>query len=348
MIKAWFKKYRLQFIIPGGTSRGVLHHKDSWFLFIQNSLNGNTGVGECSIIEGLSIDNIHELDQKISELCSFLNTGYHIKLDFFHSFPALLFAYEMAMIDLKNNGIRILFPSKFTKGQDSIIINGLIWMGSKDFMFKQIKEKIENNFTCIKMKIGSISFDDEIQVLQFIRNQFSREDLEIRVDANGAFSVLEAKEKLKRLSDFDIHSIEQPIKPGQLDDMADLCKNSSLSIALDEELIDIYEDDKKENLLKKVQPQFIIIKPSLLGGLAKSILWIEMAKEKNIDWWVTSALESNIGLNAISQWTYSLNNQMPQGLGTGQLFSNNIKSPLIINNGRLEYTLEDWDLSPIL
>jgi len=230
-----------------------------------------------------------------------------------------------------------LFPSKFSKEQAPIPINGLVWMGSKEFMNEQINEKLSEGFQCIKMKIGAIDFQTEIALIESIRKEYPKEKIEIRVDANGAFLPEEAMEKLKILSDLDIHSIEQPIKQGQTKQMRELCENTPLPIALDEELISVFEEDKKEELLRNIKPQYIILKPSLLGGFAASLEWIKLADEMNIGWWVTSALESNIGLNAIAQWTYTLKNDLPQGLGTGSLYTNNLDSPLTVAKGTLYY-----------
>ncbi len=253
---------------------------------------------------------------------------------------------ETALIDLKNQEQQgILFPSNFTSGTKGITINGLIWMGEKQFMFDQIKSKIESGYRCIKLKIGAISFAEEIALLDYIRSQFSASDIEIRVDANGAFMPKTALEKLNKLATFDLHSIEQPIKQGQEDEMAKLCELTPLPIALDEELIGIHTIDEKSKLLSTIQPQYIILKPSLVGGLAASEEWITIAENQNIDWWATSALESNIGLNAISQWVFTKSNPMPQGLGTGQLFINNIDSPLYLKADELYYNpITQWQI----
>ncbi|VAV83906.1 O-succinylbenzoate synthase, partial [hydrothermal vent metagenome] len=261
-------------------------------------------------------------------------------------FPAIQFGLEMAFLSLKSQDKFTLFPSKFTEGKDTIPINGLVWMGDKQFMAQQIKEKIENGFRCIKMKIGSIDFKTEVELLRSIRQEFSVNDIELRVDANGAFSPNEALEKLKTLSEFDLHSIEQPIKQGQFEAMASLCEQTPLPIALDEELIGVFDITKKEELLHNINPQYIILKPSLIGGFKGSNEWIKSAEQQNIKWWITSALESNVGLNAIAQWTYTLGNKMPQGLGTGSLFTNNFLSPLIVENGTLRHEQnQQWDFN---
>ncbi len=346
MLKAEIVKYPLIFKQPGGTSRGVLNKKDSWFIKVFEQDNPEVfGLGECSIIKGLSFDDRPDLDQIIHEFAKNINSFDQDKIA---EFPALNFAIETALLDLKNKGKRILFPSNFTDSKKTIPINGLVWMGEPDFMRKQIQEKIEQGFNCIKLKIGAIDFETEIEIIQEIRKIYSANEIEIRVDANGAFHPNDALEKLKRLSELDLHSIEQPIKANQLEKMASLCETTPLPIALDEELISVFGLDKKKQLLEKIKPQYIILKPSLLGGFAQSEEWINLVKELNIGWWITSALESNIGLNAIAQWTYTLKNPMPQGLGTGQVFSNNIPSPLKIEKGNLRYSSNrNWNLKAL-
>jgi len=343
---AFSKNHVLQFKSPAGTSRGTLISKQSFFIIVQDEKNpGVRGIGEAGILPGLSIDDPNELEDKLNEVCQNINDSQFYLEKGLTDFPAIRFGLETALIDFNENGKRVLFPSDFTNGQDSIEINGLVWMGEFDFMRKQIIEKIESGFSCIKLKIGAIGFDEEIELIKSIRKEFSEKDIEIRVDANGAFSKENALDKLKTLSEFKLHSIEQPIKQGQWQEMAKLCETSPLPIALDEELIGISTKDKKIKLLETIKPQYIILKLGLLGGFQQSEEWIEIAKENNTGWWVTSALESNIGLNAIAQWTHSLGNKMPQGLGTGQLYINNFESPLAIEKGRLHYKPgQNWDL----
>jgi len=252
------------------------------------------------------------------------------------------------LLDLAAKGSKKLFLSDFTDGITGIPINGLVWMGDKDFMEKQIREKIDAGYRCIKLKIGANDFSTELEILAAIRKQFSSDELEIRLDANGAFHPNEALEKLNRLSEFGIHSIEQPIRQHNRYAMAELCIHSPIPIVLDEELIGVNPDDK-ESLLEKINPAYIILKPSLLGGFKQSEEWIRLAVKHHIGWWVTSALESNIGLNAIAQWSATLGSTLPQGLGTGQLYHNNIPSPLSINQAKLYYKSDnEWDLSTIL
>lgn len=347
MIRTSVVNRPLLFKTPGGTSRGVLTDKPTWLIVLSDEL-GNKGYGECSLIPKLSIDNLDQLKAELLKLSShtFESTDeidtYYRSLN---SVPALRFAIETALIDLIHGGNRILFDTNFVRGKEAININGLIWMGSKENMLQQVTSKIDAGFTCIKLKIGAINFEEELAVLAFIRKQFSSDAIEIRVDANGAFSAKEALEKLKQLSDYSLHSIEQPIKQQQWEEMAYLCETSPLNIALDEELIGISDIHQKRECLEIIKPQYIILKPSLLGGLNAAKEWIDIAESMQIGWWNTSALESNIGLNAIAQWTHSLRPSLPQGLGTGQLFTNNIESPLTIINGHLHYdTNLAWEL----
>ncbi|MDT7832971.1 o-succinylbenzoate synthase [Flavobacteriaceae bacterium S356] len=334
-MRASYKKYVLNFKVPSGTSRGVLRTKETWFIVLKE--NDAIGIGECGILRTLSIDDRPDYEEKIWWVCKNIHLGLEWLLENVMEFPSIQFGLEQAFLSLQSRTPFSLYPSKFTKGQDAIDINGLIWMGDKAYMSNQIKEKINAGFSCIKMKIGAIDFETELDLLSFIRNEFSSKEIEVRVDANGAFSPNTALEKLKRLSDLDLHSIEQPIKAGQFNEMAQLCETSPLAIALDEELIGVFSVTKKEEVLQTINPQYIILKPSLVGGYSGSEEWISLAKKQGIGWWVTSALESNVGLNAIAQWTYTLSSDLPQGLGTGSLFTNNIKSPLEVTNGRLSY-----------
>ena len=348
MLQADFKKYTLNFNFPAGTSRGVLQKKDSWFISLADE-TGKTGIGECGLLKGLSYDDRTGYEHEVQQVCSEINNSQNIDLLKLLKLPSIRFGVEMALKDLNSKKERILFPSDFTKGKDTIKINGLVWMGEFEFMKSQIISKIKAGFSCIKLKIGAIDFKKELQLINSIRKAFSVNDIEIRVDANGAFKPGEALEKLNRLAEYNLHSIEQPIKQGQWEEMAKLCELTPLPIALDEELIGVIDRKKEVELLDKIKPQYIILKPSLVGGFAASEEWIDMAKERNIGWWITSALESNIGLNAIAQWTYTLGNKMPQGLGTGQLYTNNFESPLYISNGRLHYNPDrSWDIASLV
>lgn len=347
MLEARFKKHILNFIEPGGTSRGILKQKPSWYIIVNTTDSKPvTGIGECSIIKGLSIDDESLMEQKLSEVCNDINNWENRLEEGLLDFPAIRFGLETAIKDIVEGGNRIIFPSEFTQGNDSIPINGLVWMGNFKEMKTRIAQKIDEGFKCIKIKVGAIDFKEELQLLKSIRTEFDSKDLELRVDANGAFSKDEALEKLKKLSEFTIHSIEQPIKPKQWEQMAKLCEESPIPIALDEELIGISNINDISIMLDTISPQYIILKPSLLGGLAQSSMFIREAENRNIGWWVTSALEGNIGLNAIAQWTYTLNGDMYQGLGTGQLFKNNIPSPLYIKDAHLHFNRKSkWGLT---
>lgn len=346
-LKARFVKHELIFKKPSGTSRGVLTTKPVWYIVMEDA-KGTTGIGECSPIWGLSVENPDTYEAKVAEVCEGISQ-YPFWLDsMLQHYPSIRFGLEMALLDLMNKGEQILYPTPFTEGADSILINGLIWMGNKEAMLTQIEDKLAQGFHCVKLKIGAIDFDAELSLLKAIRQRFSADEVELRVDANGAFSLADAPTKLQQLAKFDLHSIEQPIKAGQWQAMAELCATTPLPIALDEELIGIAEAEQAE-LLDTIKPQYIILKPSLVGGFAASEAWISLATERGIAWWATSALESNIGLNAIAQWTYTLNNSMPQGLGTGQLYTNNIACPLTLNGDQLSYDpATKWDLSQII
>ena len=337
-MKAECFPYRLQFNFAAGTSRGILHEKETWFISVWNEENpAIKGWGECALFRGLSLDDKPDYAEMMQKVC--LDPDRYISESsiLLAEWPSIRFGLETAGIDLKQGGQKILFPSSFTRGEDAIPINGLVWMGKKEAMLSGIQQKLNEGFHCIKLKIGAIDFESELSLLQTIRREFSPADIEIRVDANGAFLPAEALEKLKRLSEYQIHSIEQPIRQGQSIEMAELCRLSPIPVALDEELILCTDIDQKFEILQIIRPQYIIVKPALVGGFSGSLEWIHLANELNISWWVTSALESNIGLNAIAQWTYTLENPLPQGLGTGQLFQNNFSSPLVVQDGSLFY-----------
>jgi o-succinylbenzoate synthase len=345
MFEASFREYLLKFKFPAGTSRGILYEKKTWFLILKKETT--IGIGECSLIPGLSPDDRNNYIKKLTNLCEYINRGNN-PLEFdLNEYPSICFGLEMALKDIDTGGKRILFPSDFTNGKNSIPINGLVWMGSKEFMKKQIKDKVEAGFTCLKLKIGALDFFSESEILNETRKEFP--GLEIRLDANGALHHDEAISKLNQLSKYRIHSLEQPIKPGNHEQMAEICEKSPIPIALDEELIGISNIAEKRKLLKTINPAFIILKPSLIGGFGKAEEWKNIAKETGTGWWVTSALESNIGLNAIAQWVYTLNSKMVQGLGTGQLYENNLPSPLVIRKNSLYHkSTTNWDLNIIL
>ena len=343
-MKASYKKYTLHFKRPSGTSRGVMTEKETWFLFLED--DGKTGIGECGLLRGLSVDDRPDYEEKLQWVCQNIHLGKDKLWDELLEFPSIQFGVEMAFLSLQSKTPFELFPSSFTKGNDAMRINGLVWMGDEAYMKSQIEEKLAQEFTCIKLKIGAIDFEKELELLRYIRQNFDAKTIEIRVDANGAFNSFEALDKLKQLAVFELHSIEQPIQKNNTDLMANLCKSTPFPIALDEELIGVFLFSEKEALLKKIRPQYIILKPSLVGGFKGTLEWISIANSLNIDWWITSALESNIGLNAITQFTFTLQNPLPQGLGTGGLYTNNFDGPLEINKGHIQYnTAKNWDIS---
>ncbi|HAY3535465.1 o-succinylbenzoate synthase [Elizabethkingia anophelis] len=330
-MQAEYQRYNLIFKRPGGTSRGVLTEKETYFLHISDG--EKKGTGECGIFRGLSCDDVPDYEEKLKWLCDNINAEYNFLQQQLLHYPSIWFGYEQAMLNLKH-GAHIYFPGEFTEGKKSITINGLIWMGNVDFMKEQIALKLREKFHCIKLKIG-VNWDEEKKVLEELRKTFPKNQLELRVDANGAFSIEKAKIVLEELAALGIHSIEQPIKAGNPENMALLCANTPTPIALDEELIGITESEEKQRLLEIIKPQYIILKPSLVGGISGSDEWIALAEKQNIGWWITSALESNIGLNAIAQYTYTKKNPMPQGLGTGSLFTNNTPSSLKLEGDQL-------------
>lgn len=340
-MKAEFKKHILEFKRPSGTSRGVMNVKETYFLILKTQ--DSFGVGECGLLRGLSVDDIPNYEEKLQWVCDNISLGIEELYQALTAFPSIQFGLETAIKSLNSENPFVLFPSEFTEGKKEIPINGLVWMGDKAFMKEQISEKLIQGFGCIKMKIGAIDFKTELELLKSIREDFSASKVELRVDANGAFSPKEALEKLKVLSDLQLHSIEQPIKQGQWQEMARLCEETPLPIALDEELIGVFSEVEKAKLMTTIKPQYIILKPSLIGGFRGSDTWIDLAESHDAGWWITSALESNIGLNAISQYSFTKNSTLPQGLGTGSLYTNNIESPLKVSKGALHYKPSgDW------
>ena len=351
-----FKPHILRFKEEAGTSRGVLTQKTSWFLKVTDTEKpGVAGYGECGPLPGLSIDDIPDFKDELASVCTLFNDldlevfpfNLSIILDQLvpEHLPSIKFGVEMALLDFMNGGKRILFKNAFTCDEKGILMNGLIWMGSYDNMAKQVEEKLAQGYSTLKMKVGAIDFEQELRILSSIRERFSKDKITLRVDANGAFQPEDVDHKLSKLAEFDLHSIEQPIKAGQHELLAEICKSSPVPVALDEELIGIYDYRQKFALLKKIQPPFIILKPTLLGGFQHTREWIEIANRLEIGWWITSALESNIGLNAIAQFTASFRNELPQGLGTGQLYENNLQSPLKISDGKLFYDQSrSWEL----
>ncbi len=332
-MKARYISHTLQFKQPSGTSRGVLKTKETYFIIIQHE--ENWGVGEVNLFRGLSYDDREGFEEKLRWTCENIGKKPAEMMEELKVWPSILFGYEMAVKSYQSSTPFELFPSLFTQGQDAININGLVWMGEHDFMQRQIEEKLQQGFDCIKLKIGAIDFDKELELLKSVRSRFRESEITLRVDANGAFDPEDASAKLRQLAQFKIHSIEQPIKQNQWDAMARVCENPAVDVALDEELIGIIDREEKIRCLETICPQYIILKPALVGGFQSTREWIDLAEARNIGWWITSALESNVGLNAIAQFTYTLGTTMPQGLGTGGLFTNNIECPLEIKSGKL-------------
>lgn len=321
----------LHFKQPAGTSRGVYTTRKVWYLHLTSpDYPGRTGIGECAPLPALSCDDLPDYEDILAGACRRLEQcGGELDADALRDYPSILFGLETALRHLLT-GSWALYDTDFSQGKAGIPINGLIWMGDFDKMLSQIEKKIEAGFRCIKLKIGAINFEEELALLRHIRTRFSSKEIELRVDANGAFSPVDAMEKLKRLSELDLHSIEQPIRAGQWEEMARLTSESPLPIALDEELIGCNTLEGKQKLLSAIRPQYIILKPSLHGGVCGGNEWISEAEKRQIGWWITSALESNIGLNAIAQWCATFDNPLPQGLGTGLLFTDNVEMPLEI------------------
>jgi len=349
-----YTPHTLRFKFDARTSRGAMSTHQVYYLKLWvRDAPETVGLGECAPLPGLSLDARPDLEQKLQELAGLLESE-QVSLQAgsplpdvlqLQAWPAVRFALETALVDLQQGGRRQLYQNAFSRGDKGIPINGLIWMGDSAFMQSQIEQKLKQGYTCLKLKIGGLDFQQELDILQSIREVAVAADLTIRVDANGAFAPDEAYRKLERLARYDIHSIEQPIRPGQLETMAQLCASSPIPIALDEELIGVQENEQQVQLLETIRPQYIILKPTLVGGLSAGQEWIRLAEARGIGWWMTSALESNIGLNAISQFTANYSPGLPQGLGTGQLYHNNIASPLQIVHGELWYKAgEAWDL----
>ncbi|TDQ19697.1 o-succinylbenzoate synthase [Algoriphagus boseongensis] len=347
-----FIKRTLQFRFDAGTSRGVLKTRDVYWIKVQDPKNPEViGWGEAAPLVKLSPDYREDFEEILAQsLAKLSQESWEMeenslleKVKSLVSFdlPSLRFGVEMALLDYFNGGKKRFFSNPFFDKNQPIPINGLIWMGDRSFMLEQIDQKLNEGFDCIKMKIGAIDFEQELELLGYIRERYSKKQIVLRVDANGAFSPENVMEKLSRLAQLDIHSIEQPIPAGDWKAMHELCKKTPLPIALDEELIGV---QKKSELLDTIQPQHIILKPTLLGGFLETKEWIRLAEERNIGWWMTSALESNIGLNAISQLASSFNTQIPQGLGTGKLYHNNLDSPLEIKSGKIHYNAaKPWE-----
>jgi o-succinylbenzoate synthase len=346
-VKFEIKKHCLDFNFEAGTSRGILTNKNSYFVKIGHPENPKIyGIGEAGPLKGLSPEFDEDCSLAFQQVISAISKvdlpnqleeiPYWLSENTIEE-PSFRMAIEMAIRDfiIQKNGI--YFENSFSRGRTTLPINGLIWMGETPFMESQIEEKLKQGYTCLKLKIGAIDFEKELLILKKLRERFSKEKLTIRVDANGAFDIKDANFKLEKLQAFDLHSIEQPIKAGQWKDMAQLIKQKILPIALDEELIGVSNPEIQAELLQSIQPAYIIVKPSLLGGFSASDQWIQLAKKFHIDWWITSALESNIGLQAIAQFTAEYDIKIPQGLGTGQLYTNNYESGLNISEGHINF-----------
>lgn len=326
----------LHFKQPAGTSRGVYTTRKMWLVSLSDG--NRTGVGECAPLPDLSCDALPDelYVSKLNVFCRDLCETGEIDVEALRDYPSMLFGLETALLNLRNGGK--LFDTAFSRGEEGIPINGLVWMGNYDEMLQRMEEKLEKGFRCVKLKIGAIDFEQELDLIKRIRDRFSFHEVELRLDANGAFKYEEALYKLELLSQYAIHSIEQPIRQGQWAYMAELCRESPLPIALDEELIGVNDPEMKTHMLNIIKPRYIILKPSLHGGMAGCREWIDAARELGVGSWITSALESNIGLNAIAQFAsivYGPQITMPQGLGTGQLFTDNIVMPLEIRGDML-------------
>lgn len=336
-------KKQLHFKQPAGTSRGVYTTRNVWYILLTDTeIPLRYGVGECAPLPALSCDDVPHYDAILSRACHTLEKTGEIDRTALLPYPSILFGLETALQHFRAGSLQF-WHTPFSKGKEGIPINGLIWMGSFDEMYRRIQEKMEKGFRCIKLKIGAIDFEKELELLAHIRRHFPAEQMELRVDANGAFSPENASEKLHRLSQFHLHSIEQPIRAGQWKEMARLCAAAPFPIALDEELIGINRREQKIDLLETIRPHYIILKPSLHGGISGSEEWMELAAERGIGSWVTSALESNVGLNAIAQWCATLQPTLPQGLGTGLLFTDNIDYPLHIQGDCLWFAPEEQE-----
>ncbi len=332
-MKAFWKKNVLKFKTPGGTSRGILHEKETYYIIIEAA--GVKGIGECGLLRGLSADDHPDYEKKLDWVCAHIDQGLDALYPALKEWPSIQFGIEQAFKMLEVQGSFTLFDSPFARGERPIPINGLIWMGDIPSMQQQIEQKLDEGFTCLKLKIGALNWNDEFALLKHLRGRFDALDLEIRVDANGAFDFYTAEKVLDQLAELEIHSIEQPIKAGQWDEMAALVEDSIVPIALDEELIGIHDAATRKKMISTIAPDYIILKPSFIGGWRGADEWINLAVDFGIDWWATSALESTIGLNAIAQWVASKRFRLPQGLGTGNLYTNNITSPLSIKDAAL-------------
>jgi len=342
---AEFSKQIFKFNFKARTSRGLMKDKTSWFIRVWDEKDAFVvGVGECGPLPGLSIDARPDYEEVLAGVIRGFNEGGYTSAGEYAEimdrvvpagFPSIRFGLETALLDLNHGGKGIIFENDFIKGK-AIPINGLIWMGDMDFMMNQINKKVGEGFRCVKLKVGGLDFDRECDTLDYLRKRYFREEITIRLDANGAFKIDEVLFRLEQLAKYKVHSIEQPIKPG-LEEMPALCRQSPIPVALDEELIGVEAAEAKIALLERIRPQFIILKPSLHGGLTGCAEWIRLAEQRGIGWWITSALESSVGLNAICQFTANYDIQIPQGLGTGSIYENNLESKLKVDKGMISY-----------
>lgn len=337
----------LHFKQPAGTSRGTYLTRDVWYLSVSEPGNPqHRGIGECAPLPGLSREYDASYEEKLRHFCRCMEETGQIDKETLRAYPSILFGIETAMRAYEKGGFT-LWDSPFARGEAGIRINGLVWMGDYETMLRRIDEKLTAGFHCIKLKIGAIHFEDELRLLRHVRNHFPTGAVELRVDANGAFSPDEAGEKLEKLAAFGLHSIEQPIRAGQWEEMARLCEESPIPVALDEELIGITTPTDKSRLIETIRPAYLVLKPSLHGGIHGCEEWIQEAEtllsktDGQPAWWITSALESNIGLNALAQWCATLGNPLPQGLGTGQLFLDNTKEPRMEIRGEKLYRIPE-------
>jgi len=341
MTQAYWKKHILEFTSPRGTSRGIINSKPGYYLILKDG--DDIFVGECGLLPGLSIDDREGYEEVLNHVVSALMNEN--KFPDLSLWPSIQCGLETLDLHREGGSFQHLFNTPFSSGESGIEINGLVWMDKAERMFEELNSKLETGYTCVKLKIGAIDFNDEINLLKHIRKHYRACDVEIRVDANGAFTANDAYPKLLQLAELDIHSIEQPIKAGQWDEMAGLCAKTPLPIALDEELIGLNTSADRRKMMETIKPQAIILKPSLIGGFKRSDEWIDLAEKCGAFWWATSALESNVGLNAIAQYAASKTPDIPQGLGTGMLYTNNISSPLEIRKNKLFYNPDKtWEL----
>lgn len=334
MYKASYQKHLLQFVKPVRTSRHTLTTHTVYYLALQRLADGRITYGEAAPLMGLSTDDVPGFEAHLQAFCDEINAGNAPESLNFYGFPSIQFAFETALLCMQHQQEFTLFNTSFLSGEP-IKINGLVWMSSQEEMLQEAFQKVENGFTTIKFKVGALDFDEECRMLETFRKRFGAYKVDIRLDANGAFKNDEALMQLQELSRFEIHSLEQPIKAQQWEMMEEVCVESAIPIALDEELIGVQALQDGLKMLRKIKPAYLIIKPTLLGGLAESNNWVACAESSEIHWWATSALESNVGLNAIAQWVSTKNNLLPQGLGTGGLYSNNATSPLKTANGKI-------------